>query len=215
MSDPTIHVKAILNGSKPQSTECPYSDETLYRLIISQSPDPGFRYFLNKSSAEPMLIQYFLRRDVDFNDAQDLVQETLLAFFINLRDGRFNFQGEGSLVRYLFGVARNQWLKAVYSQRRRCEHISTVDCTACPPADYDNTPEETDFADYKEQSLMRSFNRMDERSRKLLWGYHVEGESYQDLARELGMKTWRVACQQTHRKRIELRNEVNCHLSVA
>ncbi len=181
------------------------TDAMLLKQFYSSSRDRAFQLMLKKYDAQQLVLRYMLLRGFSLHDAEDLCQEVLLTFFQNLQAQKFSLQQEGCLVRYLIGVARNYCLKAM--RRRASEKYSIIplDINTHTLKISDRTNRYIEEIPFQEQALMASFLQMDFRSQRLLWGYHVQGESYQALAQELGLANWRVACQQTYRKRKALR----------
>jgi len=88
----------------------------------------------------PLLVAWFRRLGLAETDAEDVAQETLLAFSTAYREGRYDRE-QGRLRSWLFGIARNQF--RAFRRRRREVRLDTDDAEdVADPTDLEGVFEE-------------------------------------------------------------------------
>jgi len=70
------------------------------------------------------IIGHVMKNGGSKEDGQDVLQETVSSFYTNIINNKF--RGESDISGYLFGIARNKWLKMV-NRRNRVSNTSNVD----------------------------------------------------------------------------------------
>lgn len=179
------------------------SDTTLITLFQSGHSERALRLFFKKYQTNmASLTRFVIRMGASSPDAQDICQDAMIRFLKNLESGKFQVRKDGCLLSYLFAIVRHFWLTELRQRRRLAKRVTPVD-------DFSESYEANLTSDTGHDrhivALKTCFDNLDARGRRLLWGHYIEGCSYQLLAKELQLANWRVACQQTYRKRCQLR----------
>jgi RNA polymerase sigma-70 factor, ECF subfamily len=128
----------------------------------------------------------------------DLVQETLHRVLTSLRGGRF--RGTASLSTYAASVARHTCLEYV---RRRHKHID-VDLDRLPAGDLRSAPEESFLWTEEHLRNLKAFAGLTRECRTILRLICVDGVSYRDMARRLGVSEGALKSR-VHRCRLACR----------
>jgi RNA polymerase sigma-70 factor (ECF subfamily) len=80
------------------------------------------------------VVAFARQRGLSESDAEDVAQETLLAFAGALRDGKYE-RGKGKLSRFLFGIAHRQALnRRRQDARRATKHAVSADSNLADPS---------------------------------------------------------------------------------
>jgi RNA polymerase sigma-70 factor, ECF subfamily len=119
----------------------------------------------------------FVNRDIE----RDLVQETLSRTLASLSDHRF--QGDASLSTYARHVARYTCLE--YIRRRR--HEVAFDPELHPSGDLWSAPEASYLSQEEHRRNLEAFASLPAECREILSLICLEGASYRDVARHLGI----------------------------
>jgi len=101
-----------------------YSDQELVDLLKSQESqkqDLAFKYLYQNSYK--MVRALVTRNSGNENETVDVFQDAMIALYTNVR--KQNFELKGKLDSYLYGVARNVWLKKLRGKHSNYE-ISDV-----------------------------------------------------------------------------------------
>lgn len=125
----------------------------------------------------PVIQRYVLRHQGTVQDAQDLYQEVMLAFYQNVTEGRLETL-TSRLSTYLVQVAQNQWRNRLRSRKRKPPTDSLGDTD--PPDQPTNTA-------YEDAFLQAVIRRLDERCRQLLLLFYFDRLPMQTVAQRLSL----------------------------
>ena len=148
--------------------------------------------------------QYVIRNSGNLQDAQDLYQEVILAFYRNVTAGRLT-KLSGKLSTYLYKLAKNQWCDRLRLHEPFQELLSTADYPAEVVPDAAN----------QDAFLRRMLDQLDERCRRILLLYYFERLSMRDVAEQVGLpngesaKKRKCDCLQKLRKLAERYRETD------
>jgi len=123
---------------------------------------------------------YIIRNSGTTEDAQDVLQESLVILWERIRIGRFEYKAQ--LSTFIYATAKNLW-----SQRlRQKKHLSSAEID--PEAHQDQSPSVLDSLVATEQvELVRTaLETIGEQCRKLLLLFHWEEQSMEEIAMRLG-----------------------------
>ena len=143
----------------------------------------------------------------DPEDAQEVLQETLLSMVRNL-DG---FRGESSISTWLYTVARNHCLKRRRTSKFAPAVVEPLD--ADPPDAEEADPEAAAASREIEVALEQAIDGLDERYGEVLVLRDVEGLTAPEVAEILGLSTSAVKSR-LHRARMAVRARLEPLLSV-
>lgn len=139
------------------------------------------------------------------DDAQDVLQETLLS----LAKGLDDYRGEASLPTWLYTVARSHCIK----KRRRSKFAPSSIASlheedgAKPAADARTDPEEATAAREMDDALQFAIDGLDQASREVLVLRDVEGLTAPEVASVLGTSPAAVKSR-LHRARVAVRDAI-------
>lgn len=128
----------------------------------------------------PRLFALCLRYSRDRNEADDLFQDAFIRVFDRI--GRFRWQGEGSLFRWMARLTLNM----SFDKARRRHLFQETDI-----GPYEDTLPEPDYEETMQvprEVLTEMIGRLPERYRTVFQLYCIEGLSHVEIARLLGIK---------------------------
>ncbi|MGV3560268.1 RNA polymerase sigma factor [Larkinella arboricola] len=117
-------------------------------------------------------------------DAEDIVQEVMIAFLRRVLSDTFEERQDTKLESYLIGIARRKWLKKMEGDHRRLERQYQFTKNAGTP----NTPEQmVEEGDYR-QWAWEQFQLLGEKCRLILTAFYRDELSLEKIAElyELG-----------------------------
>ncbi|GAB3919963.1 RNA polymerase sigma factor [Larkinella terrae] len=152
-------------------------DLKLYKDLCSDDPQlltAATRQLTRRVKA--IAIRIVLGNSGSHSDIDDLVQDTVVAVWQQMRSGAFQVRAETPLDAYLGGVARNKWLKTLH--RRTAEALTDLNdsLTEAPG------PEHHRLSDMEE-----ALARLGKTCQQVLRLFYWEGYKMEEIARKLGM----------------------------
>ena len=191
------------------------SDEIIALLFQSGEGNSAMPLFQKKYALElPSVRAYLLNKGSGTFGVEDILQDAWEQFLIRLSYGKFKYQGEGSLFRWFFGIARNTFLKDCHNRSRYAMNFTNFDPQAFQLADLPDTlPEDAAIAEELNETLADSLQKQSERNRRLVIGYYVDGRSYEELAEMLDYASPRTAKQRCYMVRMAIRRDMGRRLS--
>lgn len=161
----------------------------LVRLARVDQESIGTAWPTFLSIYEPAIFRFALSRGLQDADARDVTQQVLLAVHQKLAEWDLD-QGKGSFRGWLFLVARNLASKKLRSKRRQAKLGGSplVDDVAQQPTDEEAS---VFFLEYRKQVFQWAANSIKDQFQpktwNAFWRTSVDGESAQDVAKELGV----------------------------
>lgn len=130
---------------------------------------------------ETTILLYFLRRVTPVEAAADLTAETFAAAL----EGAAGFRGEGSVVAWLFGIARNV-LRASY-RTSRVEHETRTRLGVATLTISDETADRLESLQRQAQGghALECLTNLSPDGRAAIEAYVLDDRDYDDIAREL------------------------------
>lgn len=142
-----------------------------------------------------MAIQFVRSNSGDDSDAEDVFQDVLVAFYRNIRTGKF--RGDSAIKTYLYSMIRNQWLVRLKKNQR---NVKMED-----PEQAERTMHVSP-SNYKTDDLTNQVNKLlgevSERCRELLKRYYFDNLPMSEVAERTGFenensaKTQKYKCMQ-------------------
>lgn len=156
---------------------------------------------INHGNSKPLYDLYRLYRN-DFirwgvnnyscteSEAKDVFQEVIIRFYQNVVSGRLTVL-TSDIKTYLWAIGKYQFLNLIKSNRRTVTFSSYPLINTETPADLsmENAEEEKHNAEMVKQHL----SLLDEKSRRILEMYYLEGKDMNTIALEIGYKNADVA----------------------
>ncbi len=167
------------------------NDQNLIEKLRSQKTkerEEGLR-ILYKNNYQP-IENYVLKNNGSPEDAKDIFQEVVIAFYHKVNET--DFQLSCKLSTFLFSMSRNQWLKKLRSKKIHNEYISVQ-------KEQELVSENIDYEmEYTEQQIKVAnlLKASGERCMKLLHLFYFQRMSMEDIASEFNYSTGQVARNQ-------------------
>ncbi len=161
-----------------------------------------FVHFLKTENIPVRLRRQLCWWGVSLTDTEDCCQQALLVIWENIQNGRFRFQQASAAKGYLARTARNIWLGECRRRKHRSAAAQPFDSQDWQASDLpDFASGEAVAMQEREAAIWKSLDVLDEKSRCLLVGFHVEGIGYERLAKELKYASAHVAREICCRRR--------------
>lgn len=158
-----------------------YNDEDLVDGLKKQ--DPAIIRFLY-DNVGPMIFKLIvIQSGGSKEDAQDILQEGLLAAYINVRTGKYQPGKTALFTTYLVQICKYKWLdhsKSAYSTRTA--RMSDIELAESAPE-----PED-DVLESRIRHLSGLISQLGEQCRKILHLFYWEKQSIQKIASQLNME---------------------------
>ena len=146
------------------------TDEMLIKGLLSKQNE-WVKVLYNK--ARPIIIRYALNNDSSVDEAEDLIQSTVIIIYEQILLGKLVLTS--SIESYIYGIARNIWLKELRKKRK----------LIVLPSD------EADFEDYNEDELKeKRFNQLqkaivelDAKCREILKSRYWKNEKFDEMSK--------------------------------
>ena len=126
---------------------------------------------------------YVLKNGGNKEDGQDVVQEAVAAFYTNIINNRF--RGDSDIEGYIYGIARNVWLKALKAKGKE-KSITEID-----PVVQDKSPYAANEDVLKQ--LDRILDKMKNDCRQILVYAYYYNYSAAELSEKFDFKNEQVA----------------------
>lgn len=137
-------------------------------------------YLYHKSPWRRVLLRHITQNGGSKEDAEDVLQETIVAFNQNMKYGRF--RQDASLKRYFVKIGEKTWLKKLkYKQRRDKFHEELIPIASA------NRAEELFGEDWREEydRVLPIINKMNPKNKELL-RLVASDWSHEEIANQLG-----------------------------
>lgn len=127
---------------------------------------------------QQFLLRYVIAHGGSLQDAEDVYQEVMLAFYGNVISGKLT-QLRGKLHTYLYKLTENMW----HSRLRIREPLANA-------SDLTDYPIEPTLDTASEDALLQQImNQLDERCRQILHLYYFDGLPMQQVAERVGLNS--------------------------
>ena len=184
----------------------PTATEAELLLAVRAGDRQALETLLARHQAQ--IYRFGLKMCRDPDDAQDVLQETLLQAARGVRE----FRGASSLSTWLYAIARNFCIKKRRRSKFAHERERSLDTDLVAKAgelaaDSRSNPEEALASRQVERVLERAIDALDPKYREVLILRDVEGLAAAEVAEVLGLRVAAVKSR-LHRARLQIRAEV-------
>lgn len=123
-------------------------------------------------------------------EAKDVFQEVVLSFYQNVVSGRLS-ELTGDIRTYLYSIGKYQLLNLIKKNKRTVtsSHLELIN----PLNDADYSMELKDEEQHNTEMVRQHLALLDEKSRRILEMYYLEGKNMEEIAKEVGYKNADVA----------------------
>ena len=137
---------------------------------------------------EGMIANHVLQHSGNEEDAQDLLQDTLVALWQNVRKTQFELSAK--LTTYLFAIAKNLWLKQL-DKRKRTKGEDFI--TGKEVADTVDPAQQMDYS-----IVQKALDLLQDKCRNILMMFYFDGFDMNTIAKANGLSSASVAKAKKH-----------------
>lgn len=119
---------------------------------------------------------FILKNSGNLDEANDLFQDALVIFYVKVRKGEY--KNTSSLKTYLFGIARNLWLKELRRRRIAQKHLTV---------EGDIDFQEELIIQESQVTIRKVMELINEECKRLLMDFYFEGQSMAQLTDRYGL----------------------------
>lgn len=158
-------------------------------LLPDMSKNPTYDGFAARHSAVleklyqdifPTVRKFVLSNNGSVDDASDVLQDAMVAAWLNVQQGKFKVSGEDSLQAYITQIARYKWLDQLKSSRMK--YSSRLENVKEPmEMQSDEVVEALDASDY----TARLFGILGEQCKKILTLFYYDKRSLEQIGSAL------------------------------
>lgn len=112
-------------------------------------------------SNKDAVFSYILKNSGSLDEAKDVYQEAVIAFYENVRDNKF--KGESSIGTYLYAIARFKWLNQIKKKNMRRDHHHKLEVE-----EFDDGPLATIIDIEKQRRVLEVLDELGTSCKKLL-----------------------------------------------
>lgn len=172
--------------------------EIIDNLLQNRDMDASIR-FLYRSHYE-FLGKYVVNNSGNWDDAQDIFQEVIMAFISLVRAGKF--RGEASIKTFLYALNKNMWLNELKKRGRAQVREMKYEKTSEKTEQGINTALEAREAN---AGLMKLMEALGETCKKILLLYYYENQSMKEILTSLNYENEQVVRNKKYKclKRLE------------
>lgn len=145
---------------------------------IGVKSDHAFRYLYRKT--KPAIHRMVCKNSGHPDDADDVMQEAMVALWLNVSTGKYTLDGNSKLSTYLYSICRNLWLKRLRAAGRTVALESNPEPVAPDPPVY------IDEQEHRINRLREHFRLLGDKCRRILSLFYYEKSAMKEIARELG-----------------------------
>jgi RNA polymerase sigma factor (sigma-70 family) len=125
-----------------------------------------------------IISNYILKNSGSIDEAKDLFQETMIAFYENVRDNKF--KGESAISTYLYSIAKFKWLNQIKKNNIRTSHHEKLKVN-----EFEESPLVTLMDKEKSNNVIHVLTELGEPCKKLLIATIYQNASMKEIV-ELG-----------------------------
>ncbi len=137
-----------------------------------------------------MTKQLVLKNNGTLEDAKDVFQEVIIAFYHKAKQEDFELSCKVST--FLYAMSRNQWLKRLRDRKRI---VNMVDTASFDIAIEDNWQDDTEYSEHQ-IAIAELLKNSGERCLKILKAFYFEKKSMKKIAENQGYSSEQIARNQ-------------------
>jgi RNA polymerase sigma factor (sigma-70 family) len=132
-------------------------------------------------ACQPAIRSYVLRNSGTLDDADDVLQESVIVLWERIRSG--TFEQTARLETFIMAVARNLWLRRLARKRREPAQDPSDTGSLADPA---GSPVDLLMDEEQTAAIVDALNRLGEPCKTLLVLYYYEERSMREIADRMG-----------------------------
>lgn len=164
----TKPIKHSMNQASSFIPENPTDEMLIKGLHTKQNEWVNVLY----NKARPTIIRYALNNDSSVDEAEDLVQNTVIIVYEQILLGKLVLTS--SMTTYIYGIAKNLWLKELRKKRN---------LVLRPPdeADFDSENQD-DLTEYRLNQLQRAIEELDAKCQEILKSRYWQNMRFNEMS---------------------------------
>lgn len=143
------------------------------------------KFFYSDPGPLMWVIQFVVQHGGSREDAEEVFQDTVIAFDQNVQ--RQSFEGRSKVMSYFYEIAKHNWYKRFRSLRPEASAMFLEFGLSEPPPETDGAGEE------RMQIYDHGWENLSARCRQLLTAKYHEGMSMKEIAKEYGVSSDKMA----------------------
>ncbi len=145
------------------------TDEVLIKGLLTKQNE-WVRILYNK--ARPIIIRYALNNDSSVDEAEDLVQNTVIVIYEQILLGKLVLTS--SMTTYIYGISKNLWLKELRKKRN---------LVALPPdaADFEHESQD-DLRENRLNQLQKAIEELDAKCQEILKSRYWQNKKFDEMS---------------------------------
>lgn len=169
---------------KPPESSCSKATNVSDTIIAIKANDD---YVLKKIYTENYhKVEYLvLKNNGTKEQAKDLYQDSFIAFWKNINNGKFKPNNRSSINGYLYTVAKYKWINHLRSNKRRKVILANDDSQIETTAIYEESIDDIIEKERLLDKAMVAFKKLGQPCKLLLTRFYFEKKSMKEIAEEL------------------------------
>ncbi len=181
-----IH-KFLINWCKKQFEENQSSKDLEEKIYNSLKNNDGWAFYYINMTYLPSVIQYVKLHGGTKEDAEDVVQDAILALINNVNEGKYQLQETTKIKTYFIGICKNIW-KEYLRRKSRYATFSDFDFKIEEFEGYDFLYEITEFEALTERQriVLEVFDNASDTCKQVLSYFYFKNFSHEEIAEKMG-----------------------------
>lgn len=162
------------------------SEEELIRLASLHGDKEAFRELFEPYL--PQLFSFIFNSVRNSQDAEDILQETMVRAFLNLR----SFRQDSSIKTWAYKIASNLTIDFQRKRKIKTTSLNEIDGYNVEVVDRGSTPEELYSQAQDASAISKALGDLTPEHREVVVLREMEGQSYEEISRSLGLSVGTV-----------------------
>lgn len=179
--------KFLINWCKKQYEENQSSKDLEEKIYNSLKNNDGWAFYYINMTYLPSVIQYVKLHGGSKEDAEDVVQDAILALINNVNEGKYQLQESTKIKTYFIGICKNIW-KEHLRRKARYATFSDFDFKIEEFEGYDFLYEITEYEALTERQkiVLEVFNSASDTCKQVLSYFYFKNYSHEEIAEKMG-----------------------------
>ncbi|MFT4033338.1 MAG: sigma-70 family RNA polymerase sigma factor, partial [Siphonobacter sp.] len=145
-------------------------------------------------------VRYFVQQNGgNAQDADDLVQITVLNFVQAVRNSTFHLKEGTTIEAFLFVLAKNRWRNILKQRGLMRDYVQEVESTVIDNDYWEASAQRIIEEREDQERYAKMFNLLGERCRQILTAHSRDGFSMKEIAQKMGFENERVAINEKYK----------------
>lgn len=174
----------VISGSErkvaTQGDSARKSEEELIKRAIAGDKDSFKELF---EPYLPQLLNFIYNSVRNTQDAEDILQETMVRAFLNLK----NFRQDSSIKTWSYRIASNLSIDFQRKKRIKTSSLNEMGMQNVEVADSGKNPEESFSQNEDNKEILKAIRDLSPEHREVVVLREMEGQSYEEISKSLGV----------------------------